>query len=348
MCTPSPRRAAQGFTLVELLVVIAIIGILVALLLPAIQAAREAARRTECSNQLKQLGVALQNYHDVNKLFPPRKQGTASNSNRASAYIGLLPYLEQNAMYEEIMVGDIPNGIQPGGPTPWSGWAPWNNAPQSLWCPSDSFRAGSVAYSTNYMFSMGDTVTNNRDAQTVRGVFAYRDGVGISDILDGTSNTILMSEHCRADYGIGGQTNPRVKEGIATGFSGLATNPGQCLAASAGQFYADPSIVKGKTGWRWTDGQAEKIGFTTILPPNAPSCIDGTNGNGDGQNTIMSPSSNHPGGVMSVFADGSTHFISQDIDTGNLAAATVTTGPSPYGVWGALGTKDGTEALGKF
>jgi hypothetical protein len=88
------------------LVVIAIIGILVALLLPAIKAAREAARRAQCTNQLKQLGVAHHNYHDVFKSLVPRKQGTAVNSGRASGFVGLLPYLEQAPMYDAIMAGD--------------------------------------------------------------------------------------------------------------------------------------------------------------------------------------------------------------------------------------------------
>ena len=336
----------RGFTLVELLVVIAIIGILIALLLPAIQAAREAARRSQCTNNLKQLGIALHNYHDTYKAFVPRKQGTSVNSGRASGYIGLLPCLEQSAMYEAIMAGDATQ--PPGGPSAWSGWAPWNQAPKAIMCPSDVFRGGNLAVSANYMFNMGDTVTNNRDATANRGIFASREGVAMSDILDGTSNTIMMSEHNRAQFDIGAQTPARIRDGIATGFSNLATNPGQCIATGAGLFYADPSIVKGRTGWRWTDGQAEKLGFTTILGPNSPSCIDGTNANGDGQNTIMSPSSNHPGGVMAVFADGSTKFITDNIDTGNTAAATVTSGRSPYGVWGALGSKDGGEPLSQF
>ena len=106
------RRFAAGFTLVELLVVIAIIGILVALLLPAVQAAREAARRTECNNNLKQLGLALHNYHDTHKAFVYRKGGTTggttaqSNQGRRSGFISLLPFMEQTPMYEQINAGD--------------------------------------------------------------------------------------------------------------------------------------------------------------------------------------------------------------------------------------------------
>src|SRR3954463_13571537 len=110
-------RARMGFTLVELLVVIAIIGVLVALLLPAVQAAREAARRTQCANSLKQLGLACQNYHDVFRVFPPRRGGSNtpniagdparvnSNYDRLSAFIALLPFYEQKGLADQIAAG---------------------------------------------------------------------------------------------------------------------------------------------------------------------------------------------------------------------------------------------------
>ena len=110
----SRRVRLVGFTLVELLVVIAIIGVLVALLLPAVQSAREAARRTQCSNGLKQFGLGLQNYHDVFRVFPPRRGGTNSptscqrphrgspaNYDRLSAFIALLPFYEQKALADQ-------------------------------------------------------------------------------------------------------------------------------------------------------------------------------------------------------------------------------------------------------
>ena len=333
----------RAFTLVELLVVIAIIGILIALLLPAVQAAREAARRAQCTNNLKQLGLALQNYHDTYKTFVPRKQEShVGYSNRHSGFIGLLPFMEQGAMYDQIAAGDATYG--PFGPTAWSGWAPWNVAPTMLLCPSAT-STGTWTYAVNYAFCVGDTITNNRDATTVRGMFPRQDGVKMRDVTDGTSNTVAMSEHLITNFNLNSQSGQiEVAKGTATGFSGLATNPQQCLASANGRYYSDPSIVKGKSGWRWTDGQIEKIGFTTVLPPNAPSCIDGANTNGDGSNTIMSPTSNHPGGVNVLRVDGSVSFVSDTIDTGNLSLPSVSNGASPYGAWGALGSKAGGEA----
>jgi len=118
MISKTTGKRRQGFTLVELLVVIAIIGILVALLLPAIQAAREAARRSECTNNLKQLGLALHNYHDTHRTFPYRQGGPGSSGNRLSGMVGLLPFMEQATLFDQIETGDSSGYV----PRPWS----WN------------------------------------------------------------------------------------------------------------------------------------------------------------------------------------------------------------------------------
>jgi hypothetical protein len=101
--------------------------------------------------------------------------------------------------------------------------------------------------------------------------------------------------------------------------------------------------VKGRFGSLWTDGQAERVGFTAVLAPNSPSCTDDANGNADSVNVILPPSSNHPGGVLAAMADGAVRFISETIDTGNLGVAQPANGPSNYGVWGSLGSKDGGD-----
>jgi len=338
------RASRDGFTLVELLVVIAIIGVLIALLLPAVQQAREAARRMQCSNQLKQLGIALHNYNDTYGSFVPRKQGTGDpgNRGRASGFIGLLPFIEQGAMYDQIKAGDATQ--PPWGPAAWSGWNVWNIPPQALLCPSATSQ-NPRDNAVNYVFSVGDTINNNNNATNLRGLFQSRDGVSFADMTDGSSNTIAMSERLYTNFDLGSKSgNIDIKHGTATGFSGLSSNPGQCIGSATGRFYTTASDIKGRSGWAWTDGQVEKLGFTTVTPPNSPSCIDGTNGNGDGGNTIMPPTSNHPGGCMGLYGDGSVSFVNDTIDTGDLSAASVNSGISPYGIWGAMGSRNGGEA----
>lgn len=338
-------RQKSGFTLVELLVVIAIIGVLVALLLPAVQQAREAARRMQCSNQLKQLGLALHNYHDTYNTFPARAAGTTGpnadtghNSGRLSGSIALLPYLEQTALYD-----GIARGNPAFGPRTWNSWAPWNVAPTMLRCPSDNYTGGRVDI-TNYRFSLGDSVSNIREAAQVRGIFGKLGWSGFRDITDGSSNTVAMAERNVTSFNLGAQTGMiRVKDGVATGLGDLGQNPLECYTAVDGQFYANPGSVKGRGGWWWQDGQAERAGFHTVLPPNAPACITGGDGSGDSQTSLISANSNHPGGAMTLRADGSTHFVPETIDTGNLGMPAINAGISPYGVWGALGTKAGNE-----
>lgn len=132
----SLQQKKRGFTLIELLVVIAIIAILIALLLPAVQQAREAARRTQCKNNLKQLGIALHSYHDVNKMFCQMRGGTDGTSadstvHSTSGFVMLLPFLEQAPLYKDIQEGRDRDGsltAPRGGPVPWeSGFDPWRS-----------------------------------------------------------------------------------------------------------------------------------------------------------------------------------------------------------------------------
>lgn len=173
---------SKGFTLVELLVVIAIIGVLVGLLLPAVQAAREAARRMQCSNNLKQLGLALHNYADTYKSFPYRRGGTTGsqgqsvttnvnnqmhNSGRINGFICLLPFFEQGNMYNLIQAGNATGA--PGGPRGDQNWAPWNTPPVTIKCPSDA--GATTGKSHSYAFCQGDQVEGMNSLLTNRGVF---------------------------------------------------------------------------------------------------------------------------------------------------------------------------------
>ncbi|MDR0611624.1 MAG: DUF1559 domain-containing protein [Planctomycetaceae bacterium] len=220
-----------GFTLVELLVVIAIIGVLIALLLPAVQAAREAARRMQCTNQLKQYALALHNYHDTEQAFPSRCSGipgpgdnsspTAGNRERLSATVAILPFIEQTSLYQSVK-STLPsiNAWQANATYTINGVAQPNhwlkNIPTVL-CPSDgtgALRKEAQLKGSNYAVCQGDwisctiNVSNGvRPDRRTRGVFGCKVWRSMADITDGTSNTIGVLERAMAtgrgdDYAI--------------------------------------------------------------------------------------------------------------------------------------------------
>ena len=367
----SIRRA---FTLVELLVVIAIIGVLIALLLPAVQAAREAARRTQCVNQLKQLGLAHQNFHDVNKYFVARshqriqnKSTSASTGNGPyilwgwSGYLPLLPYMEEQAYYDAVIAhlaiadsntckpwdsraGTVGTAPGPGPSNQFGCIAPRIDI---LNCPSDSPGVAAHGFAskglTNYMFSAGDTVASVRDVARPRGLFGLgQTGTGaatdnhrrMADILDGTSKTIMMSERVKAVEG-----DRRVKFATAASVSGFQTQPILCRATVTNGSY--PGTITNRSGREVFFARVPFIGFNTVEVPNGPSCVDGTQH--DSLHALAPPSSNHPGGVNALFCDGSVRYINESINNGDMSQPGVASGPSPYGVWGAMGSIAGGE-----
>ena len=354
-------RRSRGFTLVELLVVIAIIGILIALLLPAVQAAREAARRGQCANQLKQLALAVHNYVDTFKVFPPKKAGTSGgpcsgmNAGYGSGWMRLLPFYEQQALYDawssQLTVGALT--FTPFGPCPWGvdddTYWPYHEQVSTLMCPSDAKIRNKGATSsgrTSYMFCVGDSIRydgsvgHNQSSRT-RGIFAnFGAKTTFASIRDGSSNTLMLSERVFSG-------NARmVRQGQAV-VTGIVTIPATCFTA------LDPNdsrryvgTVRGWTG-RWEHGSVSHIGFNTILPPNGPSCVDpGSNDNST--HGIYPPTSEHPGGVAAALGDGSIRFISETIFAGDPVNPPVTNGASRYGVWGAIGTLDGGEVVSEF
>ncbi len=348
----SKRTHLRGFTLIELLVVIAIIAVLIALLLPAVQQAREAARRSQCKNNLKQLGLALHNYHDVHNTFPYREGGTNfsgtdgmnSNWGRGSGMIGMLPYLEQSALFNQIASPLTIGGttFPAFGPGPWqSAYEPWKAKIPVLLCPSDGVHYNSQLGLTNYAFSAGDSV--NANSTNPRGVFGLRSRTRIGDIVDGTSNTIMMAERAFPS-----STNDI---GVVKYTSSVPTIPNDCKNAfnSSTRRYEPADGLYYNGGARWADGGVAVSGFTTILPANSPSCQGGGDGSHESREGMYSATSKHTGGVQAVMGDGSVRFISDNINTGNQSAsATNVSGQSPFGVWGALGTRNSGEVVGEF
>lgn len=368
----SPTRSYRGFTLVELLVVIAIIGILVGLLLPAVQAAREAARRMQCSNSLKQLGLAVHNYESVYKAVVFRRGGSvgandaarrSGNFNRLSGFVPLLPYIEQTALANRIAAGetDAVGVIPPGGPAGWypgtgPAYYPWTVSVPTYQCASDNPIPRANHGTNSYAFCLGDSVGNvssgaggtrfNDNNFTPRTSFSsYSIKKTFGTLVDGTSNTIAFSERvwaAQTTFTATANSHP-VRKYQALNVTTAVSNPSSCLTTAVGAFYAPGRTGKAMFGSLWTDGQAERIAFNTVLGPNKPSCSVDGNTNADSPGGILSASSNHTGGVNVSFFDGSVRFMSDSVDTGNTAVGPVLSGSSPYGVWGALGSADGGE-----
>ncbi|MFH5805876.1 DUF1559 domain-containing protein [Alienimonas sp. DA493] len=361
--SPTPPRRRSGFTLIELLVVIAIIAILVSLLLPAVQQAREAARRSQCQNNLKQLGLAMHNYHSTYKAFPMGVGGGIGGSGgRNSFLVGLTPFLDQTALWNQMSkpLQYTYNGtdydVEPFGRRPWNeDYPPWRTQIATLICPSDGAKVTNEA-DTNYALNWGDNASgaSDPDRPEARGMGIRNDSLSFTDCRDGTTTTLLIGEIGRYD-GTKSLIAQWCKDAplthSATGYGDVQTN---CIDYAVDptnpQFYKD-SLPLGsgdqQRGTRWADGGMVFTQFLTIVPPNGPSCRASGQGT-DWENGIMTAGSYHSGGIQAVLVDGSVAFISETIDTGNLAASNVTSGRSPYGVWGAIGTSVGGETNTEF
>ena len=313
------RKPSRAFTLIELLVVIAIIAVLIALILPAVQASREAARRTQCTNNLKQIGLALNNYHGTASVFPPgRTRSTIDGQGHCfGALAQLLPQLEQDSIYNSINF-DHSADRSPQNLTARA------SIIESFICPTDFFkilRSGSAP--TSYMMCTGTVYPIARSD----GALFENSSIRMADVPDGTAVTVCFSETVRSD---GRPENNYIT--LKPDDMPLTDFAAQCTQSQ---------ITEDARGARWIYGAPGHSMYNHRRPPNdrAWDCRGGgpqsnqTNRIWDAVSHDIAARSRHPGGVLAVFVDGHVSFIGDSVD------ATI---------WRALGSRNGNEILDSF
>ncbi len=336
----------KAFTLVELLVVIAFIGILVGLLLPAVQAAREAARRMQCSNNMKQLGLALHNYESAYKVFPGPQYST-SNASMVygfSVQAQILPFIE-NASLEELI--DYANPLYTGATNNQQFNAIHMPVAQTVVptfrCPSDPQdpvnTIGTITLAgTNYVVCTGSGTDKNYDSRAkTDGMFWRGSETGFRDMLDGSSNTLVFAESLIG----GGGTYPTPPPAQALPhYRYMASYPGGpgSMQGSGLGFNGAPgdnpvleTAVAAAASWSgvrcnaWIHGKDGDTGFNAYASPNARTSDVVKNNWG-----FLATRSLHTGGVNVMYGDGSVHFVTDSVD--------MTT-------WRALSTRNGHEVI---
>ena len=333
---PTKSSCRTGFTLIELLVVIAIVGVLIAILLPAVQAARESARRMHCANNLKQIGVAVQNYHDTYRRLPSSAiidWDIVSTANNGSwgVHGRILNFIEQNNVYNQVDLG--------------TGWdhqmsidrlrIPIYSCPTDFQAhrPRDTGAGRPQLYPTSYGFNFGTWfVYDPVSRRGGDGVFYPNSNLSFGQIGDGLSNTILASE-VRA-------WTPYTRNG-GPPTTNIPNTIGEALAiVQSGVQYKSTGHTE------WPDGRVHHTGFTATLPPNSfvPLMVDGyetdadfnswqegkSGVNGKPTYAIVTSRSYHSGLVQAVMLDGSVQIVKQDID---------------LPVWRGMATRHGAEHI---
>jgi len=335
-------RRRNGFTLIELLVVIAIIAILIGLLLPAVQKVREAAARMSCSNNLKQLGLALHNYESGNQKLPPLYPFTAPNSTVQnyrytwSVLAQINPYLEQTNIYNTMDLTQMMYG--PTNQVTTQNQFAVVQKVKIFLCPSDRSEPVSSAFGVanigpcNYVANHGTGMAGNGSPINSDGIFPVQNGVKITDIIDGTSNTAMMSESILGAGGEAQPTNPGDERTVYKylGFSGNLPSDGSCAGT--------PTSWNGfnHRGFMWASGEPRCVSYNHYYTPNSKNydCV-ANNPFLPGFMAVgyKAARSRHTGGVNMVLGDGSVRFVRDAID------------PITYR---SLSTRNGGEVPGDF
>ena len=340
------RRSLSGFTLIELLVVIAIIAVLIALLLPAVQQAREAARRTQCKNNLKQIGLAMHNYMSNHTVLPfgkgPSYAGGPPVYARWSQHAMILPFIDQAPLYATMDFNYPPETPGMGGVVafmPQFTNATGVNAIASrtvipgFMCPSDPPPSDPWQAQNNYVGNQGGWLCDRGDApgaasdvspaEVQTGVFYWLSRCSAASFTDGMSQTVMFSEKVRGQ----GTANPKSDLFVIPPQTSLAATYSTCQGINP--LTATP--LTSKWGYSWVMGENCCTQYNHVATPNSLSC-GGTGFTGSMTNMAMqvSAGSRHTGGVHAMMADGAIRFVSDNID---------------LNVWRALGTRNGGEPV---